>query len=113
MSEAENRCRVLIDAMEVELRRIGLWEQDPPPPAALRSQAPFCYDSLRFHQWLQWVFIPRTRGLLDKGQSLPERSEIYPLAQESLNALNQDTDRLLSLIADFDQLICASSKAGR
>ena len=113
MSDAENRCRALTDAMEEELRRLGLWEQAAPPADAVCSQAPFCYDTLRFHQWLQWVFIPRTRGLLAQGQPLPERSEIYPLAQESLHALDQDTDYLLSLIADFDQLICASSKAGR
>ena len=99
------RCARLMEALERELRRRRLWESQPPPPAAFQSVMPFSADRMSFVQWLQWVFIPRTRALLDHGGPLPESSAIRPMAEEMFKDVVQDTDALVELIGEFDRLI--------
>ncbi len=95
----------LSDAIEAELRAQSLWETAPPSPRALSSPLPFCCDTLRFTQWLQWICLPRTRALVDAGGPLPAHSAIRPMAEEALRGCDWDTDVLLSLIGRFDQAI--------
>lgn len=95
----------LLLAIEQEMRRIGLWEALPPPPEDLASQLPFCYDTLRFHQWLQWILLTRLRALVEAGADLPGNSDIHPLAEHSFADLHHDTDRLLVLIAELDHVL--------
>ncbi len=95
----------LLLAIEAEMRRIGLWESTPPPPAALESLAPFCHDTLAFHQWIQWVFIPKMKQVLESGHGFPASSDIFPLAEYSFDRLEPQTDALLALIRKFDSLV--------
>jgi len=66
---------------------------------------PFSIDRLSLTQWLQWIFIPRTRALVEQGGPLPKNSAIAPLAEEVFRDLPQDTRRLLELLIRFDRLI--------
>jgi uncharacterized protein YqcC (DUF446 family) len=102
------RVAALMDAIEREMRRIELWAEDPPPVAAMASRVPFCYDTLRFWQWLQWILVPRIRLILADGDPLPAASEIAPLAEVEFRRLSQDTRRLLELIREFDRAISPS-----
>ncbi len=96
----------LMQALEDEMRRLDLWESYPPPAEALDSVVPFCYDTLEFTQWLQWVFVPRTRAIMDRGMPLPAKSDISPLAEMTFAEMEDvDTDALLALIGEFDRLI--------
>ena len=94
-----------MQALEKELRRLGLWQASPPSPEALASQMPFCFDTLAFTEWLQWVFIPRTRAVIDHGGPLPEHSGIAPLAEEVFKEMSEDTEALYTLLCRFDRLI--------
>ena len=109
MSIATEAYLHVLQDMEDEMRRIGLWEAQPPPAEAFSSTVPFCFDSMRFTQWLQWVFLPRTRALLEQGGAMPARSQIAPLAEEMFKQLGGDTRRLLALIGEFDRMINAAS----
>ncbi len=100
-----HRLADLILEIEAELRRIGLWETSLPDKAALSSLVPFCHDTLSFHQWLQWVFLPKMKAVVETGDDFPSSSEIHPLAEYSLAPLPQETDRLLALISEFDEFI--------
>ncbi len=95
----------LLLAIEAEMRRIDLWENTAPDPQALASAAPFCYDTLQFQQWLQWVFLARMRALLDTGAALPGACDIQPLAEHSFAELPQDTARLVALCGEIDRAI--------
>ncbi|MGB5831575.1 MAG: YqcC family protein [Thiohalocapsa sp.] len=95
----------LLDALTDELRRLDLWETMPPPGPALDSRLPFCCDRLRFSQWLQWVFVPRTRALLDAGGAFALKSAIRPMAEEALSGCAWDPDPLLRLLGSIDQTI--------
>lgn len=99
----------LLLAMEQEMRRIDLWETEAPSDAALSSLAPFCHDTLHFHQWLQWVFLPKMQMIVEADEGWPSTSDIFPLAEYSFQKLEQDTVPLLALIQQFDNLINRSS----
>jgi uncharacterized protein YqcC (DUF446 family) len=99
-----------MEELETELRRLDLWEEESPPDMALASKQPFCFDTLSFTQWLQWVFIPRTRSVLRLHTSLPSYSSIRPLAEEALRD-HEGGGRLIGLIDRFDRLINSTCKA--
>ena len=90
------------------MRRVGLWEETPPSAEALASSQPFCFDSMEFHQWLQWVLIPRTVELIEQDRALPSVSDIAPLAEYRFEELPQPTDALVELIRRYDQLLSES-----
>lgn len=93
--------------IEDELRHQGQWEGAPPPPPAFESRLPFCCDTLRFTQWLQWVFIPHTRALAEAAGPMPETSGICPMAEEALRGCDWDIIPLLVLLERFDRLVNA------
>jgi uncharacterized protein YqcC (DUF446 family) len=98
-----------LDGIEGEMRRLQIWSPVAPDASALSSELPFCYDTLSLAQWLQWVFLPRMRRILDAAEPLPAQSSIWPLAQEEFGGLAGDASRLLHLIRRFDLLVSASA----
>ena len=105
MSVARDELRQQLRALEVELRRLGLWLAQPPSAAALRSPEPFCIDTLSLDQWLQWLLIPRLNALLDGQLPLPTQCSVHGMAEESFQALDDGNRRLLTLINRIDQLV--------
>lgn len=91
--------------LEAELRRIGQWDAQPLPPAALASVEPFCVDTMTLPQWLQFIFIPRMYALVDAQQLPPGRCEIQPMAEEYFKGGKLDALPLLRHIARLDALI--------
>lgn len=99
----------LMNGLEGELRRLDLWESRPPPPRALMSEQPFCFDTLSLTQWLQWIFIARMRDLIANDAPLPTACDIHPLADHVFAGLDCDSAALLELIQRIDRLL---SQAG-
>lgn len=91
--------------IEIEMRCLKLWEESEPKAEALQSLVPFCHDTLEFHQWLQWVFLPKMKSVIETETELPSSSDIYSLAEYAFEKLTQDTTRLLQLIEVFDRVI--------
>ena len=101
----------LLLAVEQEMRRLGLWESTPPPSEALQSLVPFCYDTLRFEQWLQWVFLSKMKQALEHQIDFPATSNIAALAELRFPELHPlDTQRLLQLLREFDDTINSASR---
>jgi uncharacterized protein YqcC (DUF446 family) len=96
----------LMQALEAELRARRLWSDAAPDAAAMASVMPFMYDTLELQQWLQWVFLPRTRALIEAGGRLPGNCHIHPLAEHEFTQRQElDSYRLLELIRDIDTLM--------
>jgi len=93
-----------LDQIELEMRQIGLWASEPPSSEALASQMPFCYDTMFFHEWLQWIFIPRMRAMILAGNRPSSACVIAPLAQHSFAEMAPETTKLEALIEHFDAL---------
>lgn len=91
--------------MRVELQRLDLWESSPPAAHRLTSAQPFSWDTLMFHQWLQWRFIPRMSRAVDGREIWPRDSAIYPYAEECFAAREHEVRELLFLIATLVELI--------
>lgn len=105
MHDIHQRIVDVILELEAELRALGWWEDEEPPASALTSQQPFCVDSLSFEQWLQWVFLPRMKYILEHGASLPSQSAIFVYAEECLRTQGTRVTHLLALIKRFDELV--------
>jgi len=93
-----------LDQIAHEMQGAGLWSDQRPSAEALASEAPFCFDTLRFEEWLQWVFLPQMRELLERFGTPPENCSMAPLAEHQFTELEKDTERLLAAIAEFDAL---------
>ncbi|OEO26974.1 pseudouridine synthase [Pseudomonas sp. J237] len=95
-------CLLLI---EREMRVQQLWSVEPPSAEAMASVTPFCVDSMPFEQWLQWIFVPRMKIIIEAGAALPGASGIQPMAEQVYGESNPQTRGLLKLLGEFDQLI--------
>jgi uncharacterized protein YqcC (DUF446 family) len=104
------RIHELTAELEREMREIGLWTGSPPAAEALSSPMPFCYDTLEFPQWLQWVFLPRLHQLIEQGLPLPAKSEMSPLAEMWVEEreLGRTAERLLRIVREFDEVISSA-----
>lgn len=72
---------ILLD-IECELRRARLWQSETPSAEALASEEPFALDTLDFHQWLQFILLPRMHYLVTEKLPLPQSCAIFPVAEE-------------------------------
>jgi uncharacterized protein YqcC (DUF446 family) len=95
--------------IEGELRQQGWWTTLPPTAQALASEQPFAVDSMAFEQWLQWLFLPRMRQMLEGGGALPGACGIQPMAEMVLVDRASQARALLALLGEFDQLIAGAN----
>ena len=93
-----------IQRIELMLQALGLYSGQRPDESAFQSTVPFCYDTMSFLEWLQWVMFPRTCEMIDKDLPLPTVCEIHPLAEEEFKLISVETDSLLAEIRVLDQL---------
>ena len=105
MHDIHQRIVDVLLELEAEMRALNWWEQAKPPAKALASQQPFCVDQLAFEQWLQWVFLPRMKDIIETGQALPSQSGIFVYAEECLRPHGNRSAHLLALIKRFDELV--------
>ncbi len=91
--------------IERELRALGLWAQCPPSDEALSSSQPFCIDTMAFEGWLQWIFLPRMKLILEAGSELPAVSGIQPMAELVYRERLDEMATLMGLLGEFDRLI--------
>ncbi|AWN14617.1 hypothetical protein SALB1_0410 [Salinisphaera sp. LB1] len=86
-----------------------LWHDEvpAPAPAAMASRTPFCADTLTFTQWLQFIFVPRMRDLIEAGGPLPAASGIAVMAEAKLTGASPaDAERhVIEVLAAFDRLV--------
>ncbi|AMO54806.1 glyoxalase I [Endozoicomonas montiporae] len=95
----------LLEDMETELKVLECWQTMPPSVEAMSSEVPFCMDSMPFSQWLQWLFIPRVRAIVEQGGALPKGANIKPYAEEALMVEQVSSEKLLKLVEQFDVLM--------
>jgi len=91
--------------IERELRVLGWWSDVPPSPEALASSEPFAVDLMGFDQWLQWIFLPRMKIILEQDLPLPNASGIREMAEMVYAGRQQETHNLQQLLKQFDRVI--------
>ncbi|MFJ9993028.1 YqcC family protein [Pseudomonas putida] len=93
--------------IERELQVRGWWDEVSPGASALVSTVPFAVDTLSFEQWLQWIFLPRMKLILEHGHPLPNASGILIMAETVFTDRPEESRELRRLLAAFDRLIAA------
>lgn len=92
----------LLNKLESTLTELQLWSSEAPSPEQLNSHQPFAMDTLSFEQWLQFIFIPKMKLLIDNKIPLPESLQLLPYAEEVYKG--KAVDHLLAVIAEIDCL---------
>lgn len=95
-----------IAQIEAEMKRIGVWQDQPPAPEQMRFERAFGADKLAFEQWLQFVLVPRVKAIVDGGGQFPTGSEVATQAFREWKMWGDRTnvDALLELLREFDAL---------
>ena len=105
----EIRIASLLIDIEASLRNYGFWDVESPPEHSLMSEQPFCIDTLEFYQWVQWVFMPKIRWMLEENMVLPNACGIAPMAEEWIKSQAVQADDLIRILDEIDQLITGSN----
>lgn len=95
--------------IERELQVQGWWSAEAPTAEALASVVPFAVDTMAFEQWLQWIFLPRMKLIIEQGHPLPNASGILVMAETVFVDRPEQSRELRRLLAAFDQLISPSA----
>lgn len=91
--------------IEGEMRQQGWWAEEAPSAEALASTAPFCVDTLAFEHWLQWIFLPKMKALLENDMPLPALSGIKPMAEVAFRETPLQAKRLIELLGEMDRTL--------
>jgi len=94
---------VQLEAIESELRRMGLWSLQPPSAAALASETPFACDVMPLEMWLQWVFLPRMRETVRAGIRPPAACHIHAYAAHCFVPHGVAARHVVQAIRGFDE----------
>ena len=105
MHDIPNKIADVLLELEASLRIHGKWDESEPRASDLNSSIPFCMDTLKFEQWLQWIFLPTMKDTIEKTRPLPLESAIFEYAEECLRKSDPSTDQLLTQLKRFDDLI--------
>ncbi len=120
MLNLETAIEEKINAIETEMKRIALWQNEPLPKSAYDFNGAFGADKMSLGQWLQFVFIPRVRELLKTNGPWPVVSEVGTYAAQQFLFFQASKDepgtyttqgsperkeaKLVQLLRDFDSL---------
>ena len=101
MQPAYNAVEQQIDAIEAEMKRIGYWRAEPLPPEMYDFKQAFAMDTMPFTAWLQFVFIPRVRGIIAEKGAFPTQSMVGAQAVCEFDG-DANADSLVGLLGEFD-----------
>ena len=107
MSLLEKKSHVadLMLQLECELRTHGLWEEALPSTAQMMSSEPFSCDVMPLQQWLQWVFLPRMKAIVESAADLPHACNISVYAEDTIAKLEMDVAAIIAVIKAIDDAL--------
>jgi uncharacterized protein YqcC (DUF446 family) len=91
------------DKIIAEMKRIGLWESEPPPGDGYEFEHPHSTDK-QFAHWLQYKLIPRVLRTVQVQGDFPTKSRVAAQASVEFSSYQEDTGTLLALLQEFDLL---------
>jgi uncharacterized protein YqcC (DUF446 family) len=106
MTAPDKHARVaeLIDRIEAEMKRIGFWCKDPPTPEQMSFQRAFAQDTMAYHQWVQFVLLPRAREIAQSHGAFPPKSNTGIQAIREWDGDDRAAE-LTTMLCDLDRLI--------
>jgi uncharacterized protein YqcC (DUF446 family) len=96
--------REKIEEIEREMRSIGYWQEEPLPAEAYDFTQAFAMDTMAYSQWLQFIFIPRVRSIIETDGDFPAGSSVGTQAIREFDG-STEAEGLVSLLCEFDRII--------
>jgi uncharacterized protein YqcC (DUF446 family) len=95
-----------IAQIECEMKRIGMWQEQPLAPEQRDVRTAFGQGVMSFEQWLQFVFIPNVKAIMASKARFPAHSEVSAQAFKEWVAWGslENTEHLQDLLREFDGL---------
>ena len=95
-----------IQEIEAEMKRVGMWRDDAPPPETRDVHTAFGQGTLAFEEWLQFIFLPRVRERISEGGKWPRNSQVGGQAfrEWRMWGAEEQYDHLLDLLCEFDAM---------
>jgi uncharacterized protein YqcC (DUF446 family) len=106
--DQRQRAARLLERIEAELHGLGLWQNHFPSSQALASDQPFAIDTLDFHQWLQFILLPRMWEMIDGEHPLPQNIAVSPMAVQVYSDKLEHHEELILALRQFDILLSGS-----
>jgi uncharacterized protein YqcC (DUF446 family) len=104
METTREKAQTKIAEIEDEMKRIGYWQNDPLRPEQYQFRMAFAMDTMAFTQWLQFIFIPRVKSMIETGEKFPPDSNNGAQATREFDG-DDNAQGLVSLLSEFDELI--------
>jgi uncharacterized protein YqcC (DUF446 family) len=104
MRTTRERIGANIAEIENEMKRIGYWQSDPLRPEQYEFRSAFAMDTMAFSQWLQFIFIPRVKNMLETGEKFPPDSQNGAQAVREFDG-DDRAQGIVALLSDFDEII--------
>ena len=92
------------DEVEIELRKLGWWSNEPLPKESLACKEAFCADSMHFGAWIQFILIPKVRKIVSEKGDFPKQSQVSTYAIREFDGQHEVSD-LIHLLCVFDGII--------
>jgi uncharacterized protein YqcC (DUF446 family) len=92
-----------LNDIESEMKRIGYWREAPLPPGMYQFSQAFAMDTMPFACWLQFIFIPRVRSIIETNGDFPPTSMVAAQAVREFDG-EPGTGPLVSALGKFDAL---------
>lgn len=112
MGSTRERIQEKIAEIEEEMKQIGYWQNDSLRPEQYEFRLAFGMDTMAFSQWLQFIFIPRVKSLLESGGKFPRDSQNGAQAVREFDG-DDNAYRLVTLLSEFDEIIRQGSRGWR
>lgn len=100
-----------LEAIGRELKALGLWggKEGRPDESAFRSTVPFFADTMEFHQWLEYVLIPKMGDLARRGAPIP-KTAVLPAGEAIYSGMLRTHRALLKALMDLDRACAGHSE---
>jgi uncharacterized protein YqcC (DUF446 family) len=107
MADEARRARLgeLADEIEAEMRRLGVWFDDPPGEDRVLEGGAFGMGTVAFEQWIQVVFLARLRQVAAGEIPIPTDSSVGTFAVREWDTAGYDTSSLRELIHKVDRVV--------
>lgn len=95
-----------INAIEAEMKRVGMWQEQPLSPDQLDVHTAFGQGKLSFEQWLQFILLSRVREIIAARGRWPSGSQVALQAfrEWKMWGCEDQYDDLLRLLEEFDAM---------
>jgi uncharacterized protein YqcC (DUF446 family) len=93
-----------VAAIELEMKRIGLWQRDPLPPEAFAVADAFGAQTMTYAQWLQFVLVPRTPEIIAARGEFTDRGGFATMGVRNFDGM-EEAEPLIALLGELDRLV--------